>query len=103
MQGEIKKTKTKKKNKKTKKTSADTSGASLVRLKMILVELILIEPAHDKTYNKTCVTSKDSDQPVHTPSMARVLVYPSLKSLEPVEGTCDQRRSDQTVRVRRLI
>ena len=21
-------------------------------------------PAHDKTYNKTCVTSKDSDQPV---------------------------------------
>ena len=22
------------------------------------------EPAHDKSYNKTCVTSKDSDQPV---------------------------------------
>ena len=27
------------------------------------------KPAHDKTYNKTCVTSKDSDQPVHSPSM----------------------------------
>ena len=45
------------------------------------------EPAHDKTYNKTCVTSKDSDQPVHTPSMARVITYPSLDSLEAVEGT----------------
>ena len=50
------------------------------------------EPAHDKTYNKTCVTSKDSDQPVHPPSMARVPVYPTLESLELVEGTCDQRR-----------
>ena len=31
------------------------------------------EPAHDKPYNKTCVTRKDSDQPVHPPSMAMVL------------------------------
>ena len=23
------------------------------------------KPAYDKIYNKTCVTSKDSDQPVH--------------------------------------
>ena len=43
--------------------------------------------AHNKTYNKTCVTFKDSDQPVHLLSMARVLVYPSLDSLEAVEGT----------------
>ena len=50
----------------------------------------LNEQVHDKTYNKTCVTSKDSDQPVHPPSMARVLVYPSLDSLEAVEVTCDQ-------------
>ena len=35
------------------------------------------EQAHDKTYNKTCVTSKDSDQPVQPPSMATNLVYPS--------------------------
>ena len=27
------------------------------------------EPAHDKTYNKACVTSKDSDQPVHLCSL----------------------------------
>ena len=45
------------------------------------------EPAHDKTNNKSCVTSKDTDQPVHTPSMARVLIHPSLDSLDAVEGT----------------
>ena len=45
------------------------------------------EPAHDETYNKTCVTNKDSDQPVHPPGMARVLVYPSLDRLEIIEGT----------------
>ena len=50
------------------------------------------EPAHDKTYNKTCVTSKDSDLPVHPPSVTKVLVYPSLNCLEAVEGTYDQRR-----------
>ena len=54
--------------------------------------LIVYEPAHDKTYNKTCVTSKGSDQPVHPPRMARVLVHPSLNSPEAVEGACDQRR-----------
>ena len=48
-----------------------------------------IEQAHDKTYNKTYQTSKDSDQPIHPPSMASVLVYSSLKSLVDVEGTCD--------------
>ena len=50
------------------------------------------EPSHDKTYNKTCVTSKDSHQPVHTLSMAKVLNYPFLDSLEAVEGTLDQQR-----------
>ena len=45
------------------------------------------EPAHDKTYCKTCVTSKDSDQPVHPPIMARlVLIYLAFDSLEAVEG-----------------
>ena len=32
----------------------------------------------------------DLDQPVYPPSMARVLLYPSLDSPEAVEGTCDQ-------------
>ena len=49
------------------------------------------KPAHGKTYSETFVTNKDADQPVRLPSMARVLVYPSLDSLEAVEGTCDQR------------
>ena len=30
------------------------------------------EPAHDKTYNKICVTSEDSDQPAHPSSLIRV-------------------------------
>ena len=62
-----------------------------------------VEPVHDKTYNTTCVSSKDSDQSVHPPSMARVFVYPSLDSLEAVEGTAISEDSDQTVRMRRLI
>ena len=50
------------------------------------------EPAHNKTYNKTCVTSKDTNQSVHPLSMARVLIYSSLDSLEVVESTCNQQR-----------
>ena len=30
------------------------------------------KPAHDKTYNKTCATSEDSDQPAHPRSLIRV-------------------------------
>ena len=45
----------------------------------------------DCTYNTNRMTSKDTDQPVHQLSMTRVLVYPSLNSLEAVEGKCDQR------------
>ena len=51
------------------------------------IQTNIFEPAHDKTYNKTCVTSKEPNQPVCPPSMARILVYPSLDSLEDVEGT----------------
>ena len=55
-------------------------------------DMHIYKPVHDKTYNKTCSTGKDSDQPVHTLSLARVLVHPSLDSQEAVKGTCDQRR-----------
>ena len=41
-------------------------------------------PARDKAYNKTCVTSKDSDQPVPPLSLASVLIYPILNSPEAV-------------------
>ena len=46
------------------------------------------EPVHDKNCNKTCWTSKDSNQSV----LAKSLVYPSLDNPEAVQGTCDQRR-----------
>ena len=36
------------------------------------------EQETNRTYNKTCVTSKDSDQSVHPPSTTRVLVYVCL-------------------------
>ena len=65
--------------------------------------LMLYASAHDKTYNMTCVTSIDSDQPVHPTSKARVLMYLSLDSLEAVEGTCISEDSDQTARMRTLI
>ena len=54
-----------------------------------------------ETYNKTFVTSKDSDQPVHPPSVTRVIVYQSLDSPEAVKDTCDQQRL--TARKRILI
>ena len=38
------------------------------------------------------MSSKYSDQPVHSPSMAKILFYPSLDNLEAVESICDQRR-----------
>ena len=38
------------------------------------------------------MTSKDSNQPVHPPSIARVLVYSSWDSLKIVQGTHKQHR-----------
>ena len=47
-------------------------------------------------YKKTCVTLQedlcDQQRHVYPPSMARILVYSSLDSLEAVESTCDQQR-----------
>ena len=39
------------------------------------------EPAHDKTYNKTCVISKDSDQPAHLCSLIRVFTDSTVSRL----------------------
>ena len=50
------------------------------------------EPAHNKTYNNTCVAGENLDQPVHPLSAARDLVFPSLNNPGAVEGTCDQRK-----------
>ena len=53
------------------------------------VSLLIFGPADDKIYNKTCITSKDSDQPVHPFSMSREFVYTSLDSLGAVKSICD--------------
>ena len=36
------------------------------------MEMIIYEPAHDKTYNKTCPASEYSNQPAHPHSLIRV-------------------------------
>ena len=60
--------------------------------RVFVMSILIYEPAYDKTHNKTCATSKDSDKPVHLRSMARVVIYPSLDSTEAIENICDQRR-----------
>ena len=37
-----------------------------------LQNLELYVPAHDKTYNKTCTTSEDSEQPAYPRSLIRI-------------------------------
>ena len=54
--------------------------------------ITLFKQVQSKSYNMTCVSSKYSDQPVHSHNMARVFVYPALDNPEAVEGTCDQLR-----------
>ena len=61
---------------------------------MPLGVFLLYEPAHDKTYNKTCMNIKVSDQFVQPPSTERVIVYSFLNSMED---------SDQTAQMHRLI
>ena len=56
------------------------------------IPLLSVAMAHTKSYHNTA-TSKDSDHPVHPPSMTRVFSFiPFLDSLEAIESTCDQRR-----------
>ena len=49
------------------------------------------------------MTSIDSDQPEHSPSMTKVLVHPPLGSPEAVGAHAISEDSDQTARMRRLI
>ena len=74
-------------------SSSGTSGKTVLRdCDLFRVTLIIFEPAHYKTYDKTCVTSKDSDQTIHPSRTARAFVYPCFDSLGAIEGTRDQRR-----------
>ena len=58
-------------------------------------------PAHDKTYNKTCVTNKDRSACAYT-QFGKGLIYPSLDSPVAVEGMRSG-KTDQTSRMHRLI
>ena len=50
------------------------SGSTLfANVGVVVNSRIRVKPAHDKTYKKTCVTSRDKDQSVPLPSMASVL------------------------------
>ena len=60
-----------------------------------------IGAAHDKTYNKTCVTSKDSDQSVYPPSTAMVIFLWIAQKLLKAQAISED--SDQTARMCRLI
>ena len=53
-------------------------------------------------YNKTCVTSKDSDQPVHPPSMAKVFFYLWI-AWRLYKAPAISEASDQTKLMGRLI
>ena len=48
---------------------------------MPLGVFLLYEPAHDKTYNKTCM-NKVLNQFIQPPSTERVIVYSFLNSME---------------------
>ena len=75
----------------------------------LLLDLIfkINEPAHDKTYNKTCATSEDSDQPAHPRSLIRVFAgrmcllrppgYPKRDKREPLPHWVDV-QYDQSLR-----
>ena len=49
-------------------------------LKIYLIFVVLIEPAHDKTYKIACVPIEDLDQPGHLPSLIRVFAVYSVGS-----------------------
>ena len=53
-------------------TDSKTAGGFSVLQNLCVIAEIwqnINEPAHDKTYNKTCATSEDSDQPEHPCSL----------------------------------
>ena len=58
---------------------------------------------YDKTYNRTCVTSRDSDQPVHPSSTARVSFTTLWVAWRLYKAHEISKDSDQTVLMHSLI
>ena len=61
------------------------------------------ELPHDKTNKMACVPSEDSDQPLHSPSLIRVLRCAQWVAKDPSFLQADSEDSDQTGRMPRLI
>ena len=61
------------------------------------------EPAHDKTYNKTCATSKYSDQPMHPRSLIRVFADGMCPLQSPSYPKRDEKKTCHTGWMYRLI
>ena len=79
-----------------KRKGKDTKVVSLFTTLQKIYQVCgkLFEPAHNKTYNKTCVTSKDPDQTAQLCSLIRVFTdhvcllqppgYPKRDQIEPL-------------------
>ena len=57
-----------------------------------VVTWLIYELPHDKTNKMTCALSKDSDQPVHQPSLIRVFAVRSKGSQGPKVSLRGQRK-----------
>ena len=64
---------------------------------------MIIEPPHDKTNRMICVPSEDSVQPGHPPSQIRVFTGTQWVAEDPMFLHVDDKDSDQTGRMPRLI
>ena len=81
---------------------------SIVKVRVIekdvimVLEVIISEPWHDKTSKMTCSPSEESDQPGRLPSLIRVITVCSMGSQGP-SVYIQKVRTDQTGRMPKLI
>ena len=67
------------------------------------IDLLRIEPPHDKTKKMECASSEDSDQHGRPPSLIRVFAVRMKKAWVLSYPLNDSEDSDQTGRMPRLI
>ena len=84
-------------------TCSTSKGVQIFKVITVVYNIVNIEPAHDKSYNKSCVTSKGSGQSVYHlvwKGFSFILLWISRMLYKAYAITED---SDQTARMRRLI
>ena len=67
------------------------------------MQILSVEPVHDKTNKITCAPSKDSEQPGHTPRLIRVFAMLFWVAKDTMFLNADSEDSDQVGRMPRLI